>query len=110
MAQHSFLSEAWPWLLAVVIACAVSLIWPHKPASATSTSYLCSIDAYREERIKNEIHEIEQKGGSEFDKDAGRKRIMAVPLSTLETSRQADLAFTRKVYRDAGKGEICPNQ
>jgi len=112
----------WLWLLIGAVSIyAASIVgsWLHPnnksavnydTSPATSTAYLCSIDSYRQQLIENEIEEVDQRNGDAFDKEAARKRILAVPLATLEANRQADLTFTRKVNRDAGKGEVCPNQ
>jgi|SRR5579859_114384 len=77
---------------------------------ALSTIYLCTIESYRQQMLEDEIDEVEQRHGDEFDKDAARKRIGAIPDSTIDAQRQSALAFTRKVARDAGKGEVCPGQ
>jgi hypothetical protein len=81
---------------------------PQNEPPAVSTSYLCNLASFRKQMIEDEIDQVEQRHGDEFDKDAARKRVQAIPDATLEAQRQEALAFTRKVYRDARKSEVCP--
>jgi hypothetical protein len=123
MAQKTGLESvmpAWAWfvLLGVCVCIAAVVgkslhpdadkVW--RPSLAT-TAYMCDLDSYRQEMIRQAIEDVDEHGGDKFDEEAARKRVLAEPDAQLDAERRGDLAFTRKTYRDSGDTrEICPGQ
>ncbi len=109
---------AWCALLAVCIGVA-SLIGkalhpdagkPYLP-SLSKTAYLCDLDSYRQEMIRQGIEDVEEHGGDKFDEEATQKRVLAESDAELNRERLDDLAIAQNTYRNSGDiRELCPTQ
>lgn len=90
----------WIWLLvAVAVTVFVHRCSDKKPCTVPPVpSYLYDLDSYRNHRIQDEVDGV---NGDRFDDEAARKRILSIPDDKLDAERQADLAFSVKVYNEA---------
>jgi len=123
MAQKTGLESvmpAWAWfvLLAVCVGFAMIIgnaLHPnanqvYRPSLAT-TAYLCNLDSYRQEMIRQGVEDVEEHSGDKFDKEAARKRVLAESDADLDLERRRDLALTVDTYRKSGDTrEVCPVQ
>jgi hypothetical protein len=111
---------AWAWfaLLAVCVGIAAivgKVLHPdadkvYRPSLET-TAYVCNLESYRQEMIRQGIEEVEEHAGDKFDEEAARKRVMAESDAQVDAERRGELAFIQKTYRDAGDTrELCPAQ
>jgi hypothetical protein len=111
---------AWAWfaLLAVCVGIAAIVgkalhpdadkVW--RPSLET-TAYMCNLDSYRREMIRQDVEDVDEHGGDKFDKEAARKRVMAESAAQLDAERRGALAFTEDTYRKSGDTrELCPAQ
>jgi hypothetical protein len=64
-------------------------------------AYLYDLSAYREHRLQDELDEVDRRGGDEFDKDAARSRVLAIPDARLDKERRGELDFVTKTYNEA---------
>jgi hypothetical protein len=123
MAQKTGLESvmpAWAWfvLLAVCVGIAAvvgNALHPdanqvYRPPLAT-TSYMCNLDSYRQEMIRQGVEYVDEHSGDKFDEEAAKKRVLAETDAELDLERQRDLALTRDTYRKAGDTrDVCPGQ
>jgi hypothetical protein len=111
---------AWAWfvLLAVCVGIAAiagkalhpdaDKVW--RPTLET-TAYMCNLNSYRQEIIRQAVEDADEHGGDKFDEEAVRKRILAESNAELEAERQRDLALTIDTYRKSGDTrEVCPGR
>jgi len=79
------------------------------PVPLSQTSYLCDLSSYRQRMLDDAIFDVREHSGDKFDEEAARKRVLSKSVATLESERQADLAFARKTFQDAHDfRELCP--
>ncbi|MGD0096539.1 MAG: hypothetical protein ABSB60_08590 [Terracidiphilus sp.] len=123
MAQKGWLESllpTWAWFVLLAICVGIAVIvgkalhpnadQVNRP-SLTITAYLCDLDSYRREMIRQGIEDVDEHGGDKFDEEAARKRILAESDTELDLERRRDLAFTRNTYRNSGDArEVCPGQ
>ncbi len=123
MAQKGWLESvlpAWAWFVLLAICIGIAMIVGkalhpdadkvYRPSLAT-TAYLCDLESYRQEMIREGIEDVDEHGGDKFDEEAARKRVLAKSDAELDAERRGELAFTRKTYRDSGDTrEVCPGQ
>jgi hypothetical protein len=97
-------SSNWLWLSLVGVVAVYSFTHSAKePCSKTQQPipyYYHDLESYRHHALEDAIEEIEEHNGDQFDKDAAKKRVAAIPDATLDAQRQEDLAFLVKT-RDA---------
>jgi hypothetical protein len=123
MAQKTGLESvmpAWAWFVLLgICVCLAAVVGKslHPDADKvyrpplTTTAYMCDLNSYRQEMIRQEVENADEHGGDKFDEEAARKRVLAEPLAQLETERQRDLSFTIDTYRKAGDTrDLCPAQ
>lgn len=123
MAQKTGLESvmpAWAWFVLLGICVGIAAIVGktlhpdadkvYRPPLAT-TAYMCNLDSYRQEMIRQGIEDVDEHGGDKFDEEAARKRVLAESDAELDTERRHDLAFTVDTYRKSGDTrELCPAQ
>jgi hypothetical protein len=111
---------AWAWFVLLAVCIGLSVIignalhpdanQVYRPSLAT-TAYLCNLDSYRQEMIRQGVEDVDEHSGDKFDEEAARKRILAESDAELDLERQRDLAFTKGTYQKAGDTrEVCPGQ
>ena len=80
-------------------------------APLANTAYMCDLDSYRREMIRQAVEDVDEHNGDKFDEDAARKRVLAESSVALEQERRRDLAFATDTYRKSGDTrELCPAQ
>jgi hypothetical protein len=101
--------STWVWILGLVVAFLVFAKFDKKPCDKIPPvpSYLYDVGSYRNQRMQNELEEVDKNGGDKFDREAARKRVLAMSDVQLESERQSELAFVTKVYEKAREG--CSN-
>jgi hypothetical protein len=111
---------AWAWFvllgICVLIASVVGKslhpdadkVW--RPSLET-TAYMCNLQSYRQEMIRQAVEEVDEHAGDKFDEEAARKRVLAESDAELDAERRGALAFTEDTYRKSGDTrELCPSQ
>lgn len=123
MAQKTGLENVmppWAWFVLLAVGVGIAAIIgkslhpdadkAYRPSLAT-TAYLCDLDSYRQEMIRQGIEDVDEHGGDKFDEEAARKRVLAESNAQLDTERRGELAYIRKTYQEAGDTrEVCPGQ
>ncbi len=90
-------NSSWLWLgLVGVIAIYTFTHSDKQPCSKTQPPippYYYDLTSYRRHTLEDAIEEVEEHSGDQFDKDAARRRVAAIPDATLDAERRGDLAF-----------------